>query len=109
MKHHVISGLDVWSWQHVMPGDTVVSQGSLAFFARDYLTRNEDTKVLKLALAPILCLARVPGTISPSTDKHWNDMEGHHDSLITFVVLSRHGVLVVVQHDVAKLRLQPYD
>lgn len=79
--------LDAWKWTDVQPGDVVQSRGTFAYKMRDFIGRDDDTKVMQLHSAPILVIARVPGI--PGEEE-----PGDH---VTFVCLSRHGIILVVQ------------
>lgn len=81
-------------WTDVMPGDVVQSRGTCAYKMRDFETRpiqellkDDNAKVLRLHSAPVLVLSRhegIPG-------------EDYPGRVRTFVCLSRHGLLVVLQ------------
>jgi hypothetical protein len=77
-------------WTHVQPGDLVSSQGSSAYKACEFATRNGETKVFNLVNGLLLVLSRQIGV--PGEDHSWND------SVHTFVVWSRHGALVLMQN-----------
>lgn len=78
---------EIFHWTDVMPGDIVQSRGTSAFKQRDFVGRTEDTRVLRLHSSPVLVLSRhegIPGEEEPGQCR-------------TFVCLSRHGLIVVVQ------------
>ena len=83
--------MEAWKWTHVMPGDVVQSRGTVAYRHRDWENRNDEkTHVVQLHSAPMLVLSRIPGIPGP-------DGEGPESGHVTFVVLSRHGLLILVQ------------
>lgn len=79
-----------WRWTDVIPGDLVHSPFTQAYYARDFATRTEDTKILSLRDGLLLVLTRIDGC--PGDDAY-NDPS----RFVTFVVWSRHGALVIVQ------------
>ena len=81
--------IEAWQWSQVMPGDVVQSMGTFAFKQRDFIGRTEETKGLRLKSAPVLVLSRVRGI--PGEEE-----PGEH---VTFVCLSRHGLILVVQSE----------
>jgi hypothetical protein len=92
---------EIWRWTDVMPGDVVQSRGTQAYRQRDFIGRDADTRVLRLYGAPVLCLARfdgIPGEAATEGPSSWPAKR-------TFVCLSRHGIIVVVQN-VAERRTQ---
>lgn len=78
-------------WANVLPGDGVQGPGTFAYKAADFANRNEDrhTRPLILAHAPLLVLSRQPGIPG--------EVEPLNADLCTFVVLSRHGILVILK------------
>lgn len=76
-----------------MPGDVVQSAYTIAFKQCDFIARNLETKTLKLMHAPILVLARIDGV--PGEDHEINCFPGKKN--VTFVCLSRHGIIIVPQ------------
>jgi hypothetical protein len=83
--------MEAWKWTHVMPGDMVQSRGTVAYKHRNWELRNlDDTKIVRLHSAPVLVLARIPGIPGP-------DGEGPESGHVTFVCLSRHGILILTQ------------
>lgn len=94
MAVHVLTGKnasEVFYWTNVMPGDLVISPGATAFLSLDFKNRTEDTRVLHLRQGHLLVLARIDGV--PGEEK---DPESRKRR--TFVVHSRHGILVLLQY-----------
>ena len=79
--------METWRWTHVVPGDVVQSRGTCAYRLRDFASRDENTRILVLKEAPILVLSRQSGVPDESDP-----------GALTFVCLSRHGLIVVVTH-----------
>jgi len=78
--------LRAWEWTDVLPGDVVQSRGTIAYKMRDFVGRDDKTKVLYLHSHPVLVLSRnrgIPGEEPPG-------------EYVTFTCLSRHGLIVVV-------------
>jgi hypothetical protein len=78
---------EAWKWTDVKPGDVVQSRGTIAYKMRDFIGRDDDTDVMQLHSAPVLIIARIPGIPG-------EEPPGDH---VTFVCLSRHGIILVVQ------------
>ena len=86
------SGL-VWEADDVYPGDLLICPGAVAYDKEDFCNRDLDTKCYRLARSPLLVVSRMPGDTS---DMSWPHELGH-DHYTTFVVLSRHGILYIIQ------------
>lgn len=85
--HHFKRGdEEVWHWSKVRHGDLVVSPGSIAYKAKDFASRDNNTKALFLVDGLLLVLSRIEGCPGEV-----------YDDAVTFVVMSRHGPLVLVQ------------
>ena len=79
---------EAFKWTDVLPGDVVQSRGTFAYKQRDFIGRDDDTKVMQLHSSPVLVLARIPGIPG----------EAEPDSgMVTFLLLTRHGLVIVVQ------------
>ena len=96
LVHHNFEKSDTESlyWSHVKPGDLVRSPGIHAIRSKDFkafcvATDQERKRISMLTLANglLLVLGRIDGC--PDVPE-WNH-------LTTFTVLSRHGVLVLLQ------------
>jgi len=78
---------EAWHWTDVMPGDVVQSKGTHAYRQRDFIGRTDLTHTLHLKYAPVLVLSKhfgIPGEEPPES------------GYVTFVCLSRHGLIIVV-------------
>ena len=85
-----VPDIEVTRWSDVLPGDIVQSNGTHAYRLEDFYGRDYDTRTLVLRHRPVLVLARIPGIIDdPGAPRDHN--------YVTFVCLSRHGLIVVVQ------------
>ena len=73
-------------WSTVLPGDVVQSRGTIAYKLRDFPGRNSETKILRLHSSPVLVISRHNGVPD----------EADMDDWLTFVCLSRHGLIVVL-------------
>jgi len=80
---------EVFRWTHVYPGDVVVSPGAIAYKAKDFIGRNDKTRILQLRFRHLLVLSRVDGVPGE---------EGPEGGMRTFVCLSRHGIIILVQN-----------
>ena len=71
-----------------MPGDVVQSKGTIAYKIDDFYFRDDpQVKFYRLHKSPVLVLARIngiPGEV------------GAPEGRVTFVCLSRHGIIIVV-------------
>lgn len=81
-------------WTNVMPGDLVRSPGTHAIMVKDFykycygtFKERDNVGILTLANGPLLVIAKIFGC--PNM-KLWS-------MYVTFVVISRHGLLVVLQ------------
>jgi hypothetical protein len=79
-----------WFWDDVMPGDIVHGPGTRAFRANSFANRTEDTTVLVMGQKLMLVLSRYEGV--PGEDEYYDK-----NYWVTFTVLTRHGVLVVLK------------
>lgn len=88
-KNNLATDNDNWRetqrWEKVMPGDVVQSHGTVAKLLKDMYVKNEKVKVLTLAQSPVFVLSRHVGVPGETDDP----------DLLTFVCLSRHGLIVV--------------
>lgn len=79
---------EVFRWTNVMPGDVVVSPNTRAYRLCDFHERyNPTTELYRLHSSPLLVVSRIDGV------PHEEDS----GAFTTFVVLSRHGLLVIIQ------------
>jgi len=77
--------LEAHRWTHVVPGDVVQSQGTIALPVDDVPAwDNPEVKMYRLVNSPVLVVSRQPDV--PYSKAH------------TFVCLSRHGLLAVIIH-----------
>jgi hypothetical protein len=82
-----VEWLQSQTWSDVAPGDMVQSKGTLAWRPEEVLLRTSaHTRVFHLKGAPILVLSRTKGVPG----------EADSDHLLTFLCLSRHGLIVVL-------------
>lgn len=91
MKFHDFKASDVESlhWSQVAVGDLVRSPGSSAFRANAFAERTPRTRVLSLANGLLLVVSRFDGVPG--------EPEYDDENITTFVVLSRHGPLVLMK------------
>lgn len=84
----LIEQADRHFWRDVVPGDVLHSPGTNAFTMADFARRGEDTKVMTMGQRLLFVVSRHDG------------IPGDHGqpNAVTFVVLSRHGTLVVIQN-----------
>lgn len=91
------SDTEVMHWTNVVPGDLVHSPGALAILGKDFYAychgstkERDDTAILTLADGVLLVLSRSEGC--PGME-NWDEFVTFN----TFVVMSRHGLLVLMQ------------
>lgn len=82
-----------YAWPDVMPGDGLVSPGTVAYNLDEFPDRGDKTKVYHLRKAPLLVLAICP-YVPSSRDPH-DDPEQMH-AYRTYVMMSRHGLICAV-------------
>ena len=80
---------EIYRWTEVMPGDVVQSRGTCAWRLKDFFGRGDETRHLVLMQQPVLVVGRIPGI--------WGEAS-HEEHSVTFLCVSRHGLIVVVQH-----------
>lgn len=81
---------EMHTWPGVVPGDLVVSPGTVAYNRNDYINRTSRTKVLHLRRGLLLVISCFDGT------PDLNEPQDVQDKHRTFKVLSRHGVITIV-------------
>lgn len=80
---------EVHAWSDVLPGDMVVSPGSSAW-SKKALSEG-DSRSLRLGRGILLVIARNVGFPLDDTEDEFDR------ALTTFTVVSRHGILVLMQ------------
>jgi len=78
-------------WNDVYPGDFISAPGTIAYYLRDYETRDEKTKVLSMGKKLMFVLS-VTG-----------------NELLTYIVLTRHGILVINSLRINSEQLPPVE
>jgi hypothetical protein len=76
-------------WDCVFPGDLITCFGHVAFPYLSFQNRDQDTRVFHLRNHPVVVLSRIDSVVD---DKRLTEQ-----GFGTFVVLSRHGILVMLQ------------
>ena len=83
----------------IHPGDMVVCHGTLAYHVDEFYERTADTRALLLAHRPVLVLAVMNGDPSYgiSFTGRYDDLSPESRTIRTFVLLTRHGILITSQ------------
>jgi hypothetical protein len=82
----------------IHPGDMVICHSTLAYHVDEFYERTPDTRALLLAHRPVLILAVIPGdpSVGFSRTGQYDDCS-ETKTIRTFVLLTRHGILITSQ------------